>query len=96
MYTFPFGYAARAIRAVSAGTGEIACGFSDIGVLLVALPGLFLLRFLTSLFLYRQVHRGSPAVSKLVKNIRSIYLGELCVRIAGYGKQAVVNERIMW
>ncbi len=66
MYTLPLGYAARAIRAVSAGTGEIASGFSDIGVLLVALPGRFVLRFLTSLFLYRQVYGDSPAVSLLL------------------------------
>jgi hypothetical protein len=65
MYTLPFGYAARATRAVSDGTGEIACGLSDIGVLLMALPGLFVLRFLTSLFPYRQVHGDSPVVSRL-------------------------------
>jgi hypothetical protein len=35
--------------------GKIACGFSDIGLLLVALPGRFVLLFLTSLFLSRQV-----------------------------------------
>jgi len=63
MYTLPFGYAARATRAVSAGTGEMACGLSDIGLLLGALPGLFVLRFLTSLFLYRQLRRDSPVVS---------------------------------
>src|SRR5581483_6748251 len=67
MYTLPFGYAARATRAVSASTGGIACGLSDIDLLLVALPGLFVLLFLTSLFLSRQVHRGSPVVSALVK-----------------------------
>jgi len=66
MYTLPLGYAARAMRAVSAGTGEIACGLSDIGVLLMALPDLLVLRFLISLFLYRQLYRRSPVVSGLV------------------------------
>jgi hypothetical protein len=68
MYTLPLGYAARATRAVSAGTGQIACDLSDIGVLPVALPDLLVLLFLTSLFLSRQVHGDSPAVSGLRKN----------------------------
>ncbi len=63
-----FGYAARAVRAVSAGTGKIACGSSDIGVLLLAFPDRFVLLFLTSFFLYRQVHRSSPVVSKVCVN----------------------------
>jgi hypothetical protein len=74
MDTLPLGYAARAMRAVSAGTGEIACDLRDIGVLLVALPGLCVLLFLASLFLYRQVHRGSPAVSRVAMSHSSPYL----------------------
>jgi hypothetical protein len=42
---------------------------SDIGLLLMALPGLLVLRFLISLFLYRQAHRSSPVVSLSVKLI---------------------------
>ena len=64
IYTLPLGYAARATRAVSAGTGEIACGLSDIRVLLVAFPGLLFLLFLTALFLYRHLFRDSPVVSE--------------------------------
>src|SRR6266702_3582204 len=63
MYRFPFGYAARATRTVSWGTGQIACGFSDIDPLLWAILHLLFLPFLASLFLYRQGLRDSPAVS---------------------------------
>jgi hypothetical protein len=82
MYTLPLGYAARAIRAVSAGTGEIACGLSDIGVLLMALPDLFLLRFLTSLFLYRQVHWDSPVVSDVMIRTHQQVTSEICNRLS--------------
>src|SRR6266700_6025464 len=63
MYRFPFGYAARATRTVSWGTGQIACGFSDIDTLLWAILHLLFLPFLASLFLYRQGLWDSPAVS---------------------------------
>jgi hypothetical protein len=36
---------------------------SDIDLLLEAIPGRLILRFFTSLFLYRQALAGSPAVS---------------------------------
>src|SRR5258708_39672820 len=64
----PFGYAARATRTVSCGTGLIACALSDIGALLMALLLLLCLPFLSCLFLYRHVPGDSPAVSKSWKN----------------------------
>src|SRR5215467_552853 len=66
--------AAKATRSVSTGTGEIACGFSDIGLLLLALPGQFVLRFLTSLSLDRQLPRDSPVVSRLRKSHVMVFL----------------------
>src|SRR6266851_4859654 len=68
IYRFPFGYAACATRTVSWGTGQIACGFSDINTLLWAILHLLFLPFLASLFLYRQGLRDSPAVSRVYKN----------------------------
>ena len=59
MERLPFGYAVRATRMISLDTGQIACGVSDIDLLLSSLP------FLASPFLHRQVHRDTPVVSKV-------------------------------
>jgi hypothetical protein len=52
----------------------MACGLSDIDLLLWAIPHLWFLLFFASLFLYRQVLTGSPAVSKVQV---SLYLSGL-------------------
>jgi hypothetical protein len=64
---FPCGFAARASRTVSGGTGPIACGVRDSYLLLGAIPGRWILRFFTCLFLSRQALAGSPAVSARVE-----------------------------
>ncbi len=67
MYMLPFGYAARATRMVSCGTGLIPCALRDMDALLMAFPPLLYLPFLASPFLYRQRHTLSPAVSYLLE-----------------------------
>src|SRR5437588_3206823 len=68
----PFGYAARATRTVSCGTGLIACALRDIGALLKAFLLLLCLPFLASPFLYRRELWVSPAVSNSRKNHFSV------------------------
>src|SRR6266700_2699584 len=85
MYRFPFGYAARATRTVSWGTGQIACGFSDIDTLLWAILHLLFLPFLASLFLYRQGLWDSPAVSHFITYPPCRESGRATARVASIG-----------
>src|SRR5437762_1933608 len=87
MYMLPFGYAARATRMVSCGTGLIPCALRDIDALLVALLLLLYLPFLASPFLYRQWHTLSPVVSKVwkIQDVLSRYVVETFLRCLDNG-----------